>query len=30
MTGTFSFPDAKMMKDVLKYHVIGYFAHNVA
>lgn len=22
--------DAKVMKDVLKYHVVGYFAHNVA
>ena len=25
-----SFADAKVMKDVLKYHVVGYFAHNVA
>ena len=22
--------DTKVMKDVLKYHVVGYFAHNVA
>jgi len=25
-----SLADAKVMKDVLKYHVVGYFAHNVA